>query len=96
MDTTNGRVVASGIAEVDPGIREGTLEWIQVSPDYRRKGLGRYIVNGLLQRLYGKADFVTVSGKLNNPGNPLALYCSCGFTDCVVWHIVRKPGMITG
>ena len=96
VDTTNGRVVASGIAEVDPGIREGTLEWIQVSPDYRRKGLGRYIVNGLLQRLYGKADFVTVSGKLNNPGNPLALYCSCGFTDCVSWHIVRKPGMITG
>ena len=96
VDTTNGRVVASGIAEVDPGIREGTLEWIQVSPDYRRKGLGQYIVNGLLQRLYGKADFVTVSGKLNNPGNPLALYCSCGFTDCVVWHIVRKPGMITG
>ncbi len=88
-DTTNGRIVASGIAELDPGIREGTLEWIQVSPDYRRRGLGKYIVCELLQRFRGKADFVTVSGKMNHPDNPLALYRSCGFSDCVVWHIIR-------
>ena len=90
MDTTNGRIAASGIAEVDPEIREGTLEWIQVSAAYRRQGLGRYIVSGLLHRLHGKADFVTVSGRMNNPDNPLALYRACGFTDCVVWHIIRK------
>ena len=92
IDTANGRIAASGIAEADAGIGEGTLEWIQVSPEYRRQGLGRYVVLELLRRLRGKADFVTVSGKINNPCGPLALYRSCGFTDCVVWHIVRNGG----
>ena len=92
VDTMNGRIAASGIAEMDPRIREGVLEWIQVSPDYRHQGLGKYIVCELLRRLAGKADFVTVSGKMNNPDNPLALYCSCGFSDCAVWHIIRNDG----
>ncbi|MBR6090735.1 MAG: nucleotidyltransferase domain-containing protein [Anaerolineaceae bacterium] len=91
IDTSNGgRIAASGIAEFDKEIREGSLEWIQVSADHRRQGLGRYIVCELLYRMLGKADFVTVSGKMNDPGNPLALYLSCGFNDRVIWHIVRK------
>ena len=87
-DKADGRIAASGIAEVDCGIREGTLEWIQVSPEHRRRGLGQYIVCELLHRLRRKADFVTVSGKMNDSCCPLALYRSCGFTDCAIWHIV--------
>ncbi len=90
IDTMNGKIVASGIAEVDTDIGEGTLEWIQISPDHRRRGLGRFIVRELLRRLQGKADFVTVSGKMNNPDHPLELYRSCGFTGCAVWHIVKS------
>lgn len=89
IDTSNGEIAASGIAEVDPVVREGTLEWIQVSPGYRRQGLGRYIVCELLRRMRDRADFVTVSGSLNNPCDPLALYISCGFADPVVWHVLR-------
>ena len=87
-DPGNGRIIATGIAEADRRIGEGVLEWIQVSPDYRRKGLGRFIVNELLYRMRNKADFVTVSGKVNSPCEPLALYLSCGFTDPVIWHVI--------
>ena len=40
-DDCNGKIAATGIAELDLEIGEGILEWIQVSEDYRRHGLGR-------------------------------------------------------
>jgi len=89
-DRETGRIAATGIAELDTRIGEGILEWIQVSPGYRRRGLGKYIVNELLYRMKDKTKFVTVSGKVNNPDNPYALYCSCGFGNLVTWHVVRK------
>ena len=88
-DTTNGRIAASGIADADTRIGEGILEWIQVSPDYRHRGLGKYIVRELLYRMRGTVDFATVSGKMNNPGNPFGMYLSCGFRDPVIWHVIR-------
>ncbi len=47
-DASSGSVVASGIAELDPCIGEGMLEWIQVSPEHRRRGLGAFLVCELL------------------------------------------------
>ena len=88
-DLGNGRICATGIAETDLRIGEGVLEWIQVSPEYRRRGLGRFLVNELLYRMKEKVRFVTVSGKMNNPDNPFALYRACGFTNPVVWHVIR-------
>ena len=87
-DELTGKTVATGIAELDARIGEGVLEWIQVSPTYRGKGLGAYLVNELLSRLKGKADFVTVSGKVKNRTNPLKLYENCGFSEKVIWHVV--------
>ncbi len=89
-DRTSGRIAATGIAELDARIGEGILEWIQVSPDCRRKGLGRFVVNELLRRMQGKASFCTVSGKRNDPCDPLALYRSCGFQNMTVWHVIKK------
>jgi len=83
-------VVASGIAELDADIKEGILEWIQVSPEHRGKGLGKFVVNELLWRMKDKAEFVTVSGKLDNPTNPRELYVSYGFSDEAIWHVMRK------
>lgn len=90
VDETTDKIVASGIAELDTDIREGILEWIQVSPAYRRQGFGRLIVCELLARLQGRANFVTVSGKENDPLNPRALYERCGFGGGVVWHILQR------
>ena len=89
-DDRSGRIVATGIAEYDPELREGILEWIQVLPAYRRMGLGSFVVRELLWRMGGFADFVTVSGRCDNPSNPEALYRACGFLGNDVWHILRK------
>lgn len=83
-------IVASGIAEYDADIKEGILEWIQVSPGHRGKGLGKYIVKELLWRMKDKVDFVIVSGKVDNKTKPELLYRNCGFVGDAVWHILRK------
>lgn len=89
-DMISGELVATGIAGVDLEIREGILEWIQVSPAYRRRGLGRYLVCELLSRMVGKANFATVSGRVNSQSKPELLYESCGFQDRVIWHILTR------
>ena len=82
-------IIASGIAERDDRVGEGILEWVQVSPEKRRRGLGRFIVCELLRRLKGRAAFATVSGRLDDENEPLKMYLSCGFRDPVVWHVIR-------
>jgi len=86
----NNKIAALGIAELDKELKEGMLEWIQVLPYYQGKGLGRAIVNELLNRMREKASFVTVSGEVDNQTNPEALYRKCGFTGNDVWHIMTK------
>ena len=89
-----GTIAASGIAELDPEAGEGVLEWIQVSPGYRRRGLGRFIVNELLLRLCGAeapgAEFATVSGRADSPHCPARLYKACGFGEEVIWHVMTR------
>ncbi len=89
-DNATEQIVATGIAELDREIREGVLEWIQVSPDYRGKGLGKFLVLELLCRMQPMADFATVSGQCNNTTSPERLYRRCGFTGQDVWHILRR------
>lgn len=82
--------VAFGLADLDSFMKEGILEWIQVSPEYRGKGFGTFLVNELLNRLKGKADFVTVSGDCNNINNPIKLYRKCGFVGNSIWYIAYE------
>ncbi|MGI6537217.1 MAG: GNAT family N-acetyltransferase [Caldicoprobacterales bacterium] len=78
------------MAELDKNVREGSLEWIRVIPEYRKRGLGQAIVNRLLLNMVGKADFVTVSGQVNNITNPEKLYRRCGFQGNDIWHVILK------
>lgn len=86
----NGFAVGCGIADFDGEAKEGVLEWIQVLPEYRGNKIGRLIVNELLCRMAGKADFATVSGKVDNASKPEILYRKCGFTGDDVWHILCR------
>ncbi len=88
-DMETGQLAASAIGELDRTIHEGILEWVQVSPPYRRRGLGTYLVRELLCRMAGEAHFVTVSGQKDSPSNPEALYRACGFTGDDTWHILQ-------
>lgn len=89
-DNQTNKVVATGIAELDKEIGEGVLEWIQVSEQHRRCGLGKYVVSELLWRMKDKAKFATVSGQCNNSTNPEEVYRKCGFTGFDVWHVLRR------
>lgn len=92
-DDKTGGIIASGIGELDQKMGEGILEWVQVSKEYRGRGLGSYIVGELLRRMKGRAKFATVSGQCNNPTKPEALYRKCGFAGNDVWHVMRKRVM---
>lgn len=79
-----------GIAEYDREIGELILEWIQVLPEYRGKGVGRAIVKTILNRKRGIAQFATVSGKAGGDSGPEKLYRSCGFVGRDYWHVLRS------
>ncbi len=81
---------ALGIAEFDGSVPEGSLEWIQVLPEYQGRGLGKALVLELLNRLKERAAFTTVSGEVDNVTNPERLYRSCGFEGDDVWWLLRK------
>lgn len=89
-DIEDGKTAACGIADFDEEIGELVLEWIQVLPEYRGRGLGKMLVNELLCRMDGKAKFATVSGKADSSSNPEALYRKCGFAGDDIWHILRR------
>ncbi|MBO4825550.1 MAG: GNAT family N-acetyltransferase [Lachnospiraceae bacterium] len=89
-DKATGQIVATGIAELDTRIGEGILEWIQVSPQYRHKGLGKFVVQELLWRMKDKAFFAVVSGKVDSESRPMALYRACGFINPVIWHVITE------
>lgn len=90
VDNATSCVIGCGIADFDKEVHEGILEWIQVMPAYRGKGIGQLIVNELLKRMRRFADFATVSGKVNNPTSPEMLYRKCGFVGKDIWHILTK------
>lgn len=87
-EKSSNHIVGCGIADFDNEAKELILEWIQVLPEYRRKGIGRLIVNELLNRSKNIANFATVSGKVDNSTKPELLYRKCGFVGNDIWHIL--------
>ena len=86
-EDSGGRPIGCAIADLDRETGEGILEWVQVLPEYRGKGIGTVLVTWLLAGMQGMAAFATVSGK-----EPAAerLYRRCGFRGQDVWHILKK------
>ncbi len=90
IDRRTGAPAALGIAEFDETVPEASLEWVQVLPAYRRRGLGAALVCELLRRVEGRADFTTVAGQIDNESHPEALYRRCGFEGHDVWWVFRR------
>lgn len=85
MDDKKGIPVGLGIGEIDGSILEGSLEWIQVLPEYRGRRIGKSIIAELLYRMKDRVKFTTVAGEVDNETKPEALYRSCGFTGNDIW-----------
>lgn len=90
VDPETNTLAGAGIADFDPEVKEGILEWIQALPAYRKQRIGRRLVTELLSRMKPFADFATVSGRMDNPCCPEHLYRSCGFTGTDTWHILSR------
>ena len=88
-ETRTDQFAALGIAEIDHRVPEASLEWVQVHPDYQRRGLGSAIIAELLRRVSPNVDFTTVSGEVNNPSNPEKLYRQIGFKGSDVWWMLK-------
>lgn len=88
VEESSGQAVGCVIADLDKEAREGILEWVQVLPEFRRKGIARALILEALDRM--EADFATVSGQVDNETSPELLYRACGFTGSDIWHILRK------
>jgi len=82
--------VGLGIAERDREVPEVSLEWIQVLPSNRKRGLGAAIVNELLCRVTGEMRFVTVSGKAENNYQLENFYQQLGFIGSDVWWLLAS------
>jgi GNAT superfamily N-acetyltransferase len=87
--------IGLGIAEFDETISEGSLEWIQVLPEFRGRGIGCALVQELIRRLNSKAVFATVAGQVDNKNRPEALYRRCGFEGNDIWYLLRPRSRIT-
>ena len=88
VDAASGQRAGCGIADFDSETGELILEWIQVLPDYCKKGIGTMIVNELLCRKPAGARFATVSGRAGDRSNPEGLYRKCGFPGQDYWHVL--------
>lgn len=86
----NNKLVGSIICDYDAEIGEGIIEWLQVLPNYRGKGIGSSLVCEALYKMGKFAEFVTVSGECDNSTNPEKVYRKCGFTGNDVWHILTQ------
>ena len=89
-DEVTNENVALGISHYDNIVGELELDWIQVLPGYRGKGLGKYIVFKTLLSKPKAAKFCTVSGNIDNPNSPEKLYRNMNFKGTDIWHILKK------
>lgn len=86
----NERLIGSIICDFDIEVGEAVIEWLQVLPEYRGKGIASALICKALKTMRSVANFATVSGECDNITNPEKVYRSCGFDGDDVWHILHE------
>lgn len=85
-----GRLIGSIISEYDSEAGEGIIEWLQVLPEYKGRGIASALICRSLEIMSGFAEFATVSGECDNVTDPEKAYRRCGFYGSDVWHILTR------
>lgn len=86
----DGTLIGSILCDFDTEACEGTIEWLQVLPEYRKRGIAAALICKALRTMSGFASFATVSGECDNITNPEKIYRKCGFAGNDIWHILSK------
>lgn len=89
VEKQSNKPVALGIAHYDSIVNEISLDWIQVLPKYRNKGIGKLLLRKLLLEASSIGAFATVSFDLDNLTSPEHLYRRMGFKGHDLWHIIK-------
>ncbi len=84
------KLIGSILCDFDAEVGEAIVEWLQVLPEYRGRGIASALVCRALKTMRRFADFATVSGDCDNVTNPERVYRNCGFEGNDVWHILRE------
>ena len=87
---TDGELIGSILCDFDSEVGEGIIEWLQVLPEYRGKGIASALTCMALRKMGTFAEFATVSGECDNITAPERVYRRCGFKGNDVWHILNK------
>lgn len=86
---SDGKLIGSVLCDFDTEVGEAIIEWLQVLPEYRGRGIASALVCKALKTMSRFADFATVSGECDNITNPESVYRRCGFEGEDVWHILN-------
>ena len=86
----DGKLIGSIICDFDTEVGEAIIEWLQVLPEYRGRGIASALMCKALKKMSSFADFATVSGECDNMTNPERVYRNCGFKGNDVWHILNE------
>lgn len=87
---SDGKLIGSILCDFDREIGEGIIEWLQVLPEFRGRGIASALTCKALKDMSNFAEFATVSGECDNTTNPESVYRKCGFKGDDIWHILNK------
>lgn len=87
---SSDKLIGSIICDYDKEIGEGIIEWLQVLPEYRGKGIASVLTIKALNKMSEFAEFATVSGECDNITNPEKVYRKCGFVGNDIWYVLSS------
>jgi GNAT superfamily N-acetyltransferase len=76
--------VGLGISTYQESINETYLDWIQVLPQFQRKGIGKILVGEIINRAIEKSNIIRVTGKVDG------FYEKCGFGGTERWCLITR------
>ncbi len=88
-DRRSGRDIGLAVNGYCRDVGEGFVEWVQVLPAFRQRGLGVLLVQESVHRLRA-SRCITVAGSLDAPFAVGDLYEKCGFAQTRQWTILSQ------
>ncbi len=85
-----GSRVGLAISGYDPEMEEGFIDWVQVAPRFRHRGLGISLTSEAIRRLSDRARLITASGSLEAPFTLGDLFRECGLDQMRQWSILGQ------